>query len=497
MRHVSLHIQLLCLSVISGGWVWVGSAFADIEPIWTIGGTATNQSLGFRALGLGDTNSDGKADFAIASPGWNSNTGKVEVRSGVNGTVLYTWNGVNSGDWFGYSLASAGDVDSDGVTDILVGTRRTDFAYPKYARLISGATGAAIRYFTEPNAWLARYGEVVIGNVDLNNDGTNDIVIAGLGDPSQSNGTYEHGRVWVYSGANYSLLYSFDPSGTSLPFANLTTLIGISDVNSDGRDDLAVLSSQTALYILSGQNGSTIRTITMPGFASSLLDMGDANSDGITDLIAANILSEPMNAYSSYVYSGSNGNFIRRFDHCEGCGGAAIAVTPDLNADNIADVLMFALNMQWPSRVVSGANGMSLGSGYIDTPVQFVYVEHIGETDNDGLPEFLVYNYFTELSGSPNNSGFASLISFLDFCRVTPNLLIQNQTYSSTATEQSNASIFAGRNVDPTQTAGDVVVNTGANVGFEAGHAIFLGEGFRVLSNAQFSAEVDMTSQCP
>ena len=82
-------------------------------------GSTPTQQLGGAIATAGDFNADGLDDVIVASPNastidtWN---GLVEVYSGLDGTVLATFEGLAGGDKLGYSVSSAGDVDAARAT---------------------------------------------------------------------------------------------------------------------------------------------------------------------------------------------------------------------------------------------------------------------------------------------------------------------------------------------------------------------------------------------
>ena len=106
---------------------------------FVLNGENAGDSSGFSVSGAGDINGDGIADLVVGACGADSLEGKTYVifgsksvwsspislssLSGTNGFVL---NGENTGDFSGYSVSGAGDINGDGIADLVVGATRAD-----------------------------------------------------------------------------------------------------------------------------------------------------------------------------------------------------------------------------------------------------------------------------------------------------------------------------------------------------------------------------------
>ncbi|MBI1382700.1 MAG: hypothetical protein GC161_16620 [Planctomycetaceae bacterium] len=165
-------------------------------------GTQALERMGSSVASVGDLSGDGVADFLVGSPLYNNTAtddGRVQLRSGANGSVL--WTGVGAvGSEFGSAIASIGDVDFDGVPDFAVGEPEAlDFAsffVKGQVRFYSGADFAWIRSVL-PTASNTRFGESLAGGGDLDGDGLFDLVAgAPFGD---ADGQPACGRALTYT----------------------------------------------------------------------------------------------------------------------------------------------------------------------------------------------------------------------------------------------------------------------------------------------------------
>ena len=214
-----------------------------------VAGTTGSDDFGRSLASIGDIDGDGKPDYAIGQPGYDfggSNSGSVQLQSSrAGGSLGLRWEvyvGLQSGDEFGRLVAAAGDVNGDGVGDVLVGDAR------QRVHVLSGVDGNRLGMVTNPEFGAA---PTLAGCGDWNGDGRQDFVV---GAPFHQFGT---GRVFVYTTNPIQLLATLDgAAGSGFGAA----VAGVGDVDGDGRADFAVGAPGYQ------QNSQALGAVTVHGF---------------------------------------------------------------------------------------------------------------------------------------------------------------------------------------------------------------------------------------
>jgi len=167
-----------------------------------------------------------------------NDAGSAYVYSGLDGSILYQWEGAAGGDSFGKSVSGAGDVNGDGFADLIVGANGEDpagFLKSGSAYVYSGVDGS-ILYQWAGEVPGDQFGYAVSGAGDVNGDGIADLIVGALNaDPGGRAGA---GSVYVYSGADGSVLFRFNGERQQEQFG--ISVAGAGDVNGDGFDDLVL-----------------------------------------------------------------------------------------------------------------------------------------------------------------------------------------------------------------------------------------------------------------
>jgi hypothetical protein len=165
----------------TGGKAYVFSG-RNGKRLFTITPPATAVEFGsFFVAGVGDVNGDGTgdvyaADYADGSLG--PGTGRASVHSRADGTELQSWTGSAAGEGLGPGR-EAGDVDGDGLVDLAVGSYTSSDGAPQAGKveIFSGVDGTLIRRITSTTA-LENLGFDTVGVGDLNEDGVPDLLIS-------------------------------------------------------------------------------------------------------------------------------------------------------------------------------------------------------------------------------------------------------------------------------------------------------------------------------
>ena len=167
-----------------------GSTLASTAALdWS--GTAAGEELGAALAGVGDLDGDGFEDLAVGVPGGTggaAGSGRVEVFLGAaepDAIADATLAGPAAGDRFGAAVAAAGDVNGDGLADLLVGAPAADGIAVDAGRayLFVGAAPVDATPLLELDAAAGgdAHGAAVAGPGDLDGDGFADFAVGAPG----------------------------------------------------------------------------------------------------------------------------------------------------------------------------------------------------------------------------------------------------------------------------------------------------------------------------
>jgi len=389
---------------------------------------------GTSVASAGDLNGDGMTDLVIGASGGGDDT--VEGRAaayvvfgggGVGSTAVLELSELNGEDGFiifgvdnrhraGVSVGSAGDLNADGVDDLLIGAHRADpngfqsgASYVVFGNNDVGSSGVLeLSDLDGSNGFVLNgvnpddnAGRFTRSAGDINDDGVVDLVI---GAASASPNGFRSGASYVVFGGSgvgsAGVLELSDLNGSNgfvLNGADERDRAGSSvdsagDINNDGVDDLLIgafaasanglanagqgyvvfggsgVGSTGALELseLNGINGFVLNGVkAWDQLGAEVRGVGDVNGDTVDDLmISAGPAGLPGMSYVVFGESSVGSTGVLEMSALDGSnglvlnGGASLSSALDVNADGVGDLLIAA-------PFADGPNGETSGQSYV------------------------------------------------------------------------------------------------------------------------------------
>ena len=416
-------------------FLWYGSA-AGISTTrdWWAEGNAVGAWYGSAVATAGDVNGDGYSDLIVGAYGAASQAGSVFVYHGGPDMPSTTANWPkrsNQADaYFGWSVGTAGDVNGDGYADIIVGAPlwddgQTDEGGVWIYRGGEGGLVSAPYWYKQSDKAGAQFGYAVGTAGDVNGDGYSDVIV---GAPLWDNGQAAEGGAWVYKGSSSGMVSApawwkdSDQVGAEFGYAVATA----GDVNDDGYADIIVgapfmdhgqdneglawlylgsaagLNTTPARYLESNHDGARL------GY--SVATAGDVNGDGYSDvLVGAPYWEDDVtNEGRAWLYLGTaRGLATDAAWHAESNNagallGFSVGTAGDVNGDGYADVIVGAPYFGDGGLSTEGKVWVFHGSGS-GLSASAAWTRESGQSH-------AYYGYSVGTAGDVNGDGYADVI---------------------------------------------------------------------------------------
>ena len=250
--------------------------------------------FGYDINAAGDVNGDSYPDIIVGAPFTSSSflfDGRVYLISGRDGSTFWTQNGTAEQAQLGSGVSGVADLDGDGLPEQAVGARGAGSKNLGQAFVLAGSNGSYVRTL-KPSSTAGDFGNFFVHDAgDVDRDGVTDILVGDVADSRLGPGS---GRAYVFSGASEEKLRVFNAENAGDGFG-IGRSCG--DLDGDGAADffLAAFTSSAGAptggkgYLYSGKTGMVLRTLTGTASGDVLgfdaLPLGDVNGDGITDLL--------------------------------------------------------------------------------------------------------------------------------------------------------------------------------------------------------------------
>ncbi len=301
-------------------YLFFGGPTVDAKTEVVLTGEAAGDAFGYSVASAGDFNGDGYADVIVGAyenSARGAGAGRAYVFLGgarMDATPDLVLDGEAAGDYFGISVASAGDVNKDGFGDVIVGAYQNDAGGADAGRayVFLGGPRADARPDLVLTGASARdsFGFSVSSAGDVNKDGFGDVVVGAYHNDA---GGVDAGRALVYFGSTRpddkpDLVLTGEAPGDAFGYS----VSSAGDVNGDGYGDIVVgaygndaggSAAGRAYVFFGGTAPDAVSDFTVTGEATldnlgyAVAGAGDLDGDGFGDVVIAAPFADAGRAY--------------------------------------------------------------------------------------------------------------------------------------------------------------------------------------------------------
>jgi hypothetical protein len=363
-------------------WVYMGGpAGLDSVAAWTKAGTGPTATFGGPINRAGDVNGDGYADVIIGES-WLASTraGSAHVflggAGGLSLTAAWTVTGA-AGSLFGLAAGTAGDVNGDGYSDLIIGAPdwALDFdplndpnPHPGNAYLYLGSASGpqfSAAWSVTGDDSKSTMGRAAAAAGDVNGDGFGDVIVSAAGD---DNGQPLEGAAYVFHGRggppSTSVAWTSESNQANAEQGSVVACAG--DVNADGYADVLVgaplydgtFADEGRVTLHLGGATGIDPTPAWTGFGGqagaefgrSLSGIGDVDGDGYTDVLvgAPGFSNGEAGEGRAVAFTGGSTppylveSWAAEGDEAGARFGEAVAFIGDINGDGRSDAAVGA-----------------------------------------------------------------------------------------------------------------------------------------------------------
>ncbi len=400
----------------------------EMNPWWSYEGEQEEEHLGFAVASAGDVDNDGYDDIIVGAPHYDTcsnNVGRVFVfhgsETGPGTSPNWTQYGDDDSPMFGYSVASAGDVDNDDFADVVIGAIGATCANPGGSAFVyhgssSGLSGAP-NWTDTVSTYYANFGCSVNCAGDVNDDGYDDVIIG-----ARYSGNDCAGHAYVYHGSPAGLNSSPGwQAGNYITYEDFGEAVaGAGDVNADGYDDVIVGapyysscgcggSESGHAYVFHGSSSGVSPTYTWlvtsdwywSEFGYAVSGAGDVDNDGYDDVVVGARSYGCEAEGKVYLFGGSSAGLEtapswEKMGDMYGEFGSSLAGNADINNDEYADVIIGMKAWNYNNGAVYAFAGSAEGLENEPVCVSYGYDEELGwavdtgDVDGNGIDDIIV-----------------------------------------------------------------------------------------------------------